>query len=74
MDKGRQLLLFTEFKTPNGSVRLKQTPFPHIEVLRGRGIMLLPIEELRRARRLPDGLTPLERKLIKELFGHAEVK
>ncbi len=66
---GQQLFLFRRVNLGKTTISFLEKPFPHIRVENARGSLMLPIEELLRAGRMIDGLTPLERKLIRKIVS-----
>lgn len=65
----KQYFLFHSIQTDRGTVSLKEKPFLHIEIAFGKTRLMLPVEILVNTGRLIDGLTPVERRLIKEMLG-----
>ncbi len=64
----KQYFLFKSVRTDRGRISLKEEPFPHLEVVYGKTCLMFPLEELIKAKRMIDGLTLSERKIIKKMF------
>ncbi len=69
MKKYKQLPLFKSYKTENSVVSLKTDPFPHIEINYDRYKLMLPVNELRTAKRFLEGLSRDEKKAISKLIN-----
>jgi hypothetical protein len=65
----RQYFLFLTIKTDRGTISIKAGPFLHIEVASGDTKLMLPLEVMREAGRLIDGLSASEKSIIKKMLG-----
>jgi len=66
--RGHQFFLFRRVHTGRSVVSLEEKPFPHIRVCSARGSIMLPVSELLKAARMPEGLSRTERKFIRILL------